>query len=113
MQGREWGIIVVQDLSYSRWANELFLHSETLFYRDLFLAEDITANIFGYTIGRPALDIGMSECHPKTLRRNAYLGCGPPAAAGFGQPLSLSLSLSLRGGGGPRMRRPADAAARG
>jgi hypothetical protein len=57
VQGREWGIIVVQDLSYSRWANELFLHGETLHYRDLFMAEEVTASIFGYTLGRPMLDV--------------------------------------------------------
>lgn len=57
MQGREWGLIFVQDLSYSRWANELFLHGETLHYRDLFLAEEVTANIFGYTMGRPMFDM--------------------------------------------------------
>jgi ABC-type branched-subunit amino acid transport system ATPase component len=56
-QGREWGLIIVQDMSYSRWANELWMHSETLLYRDNFLVSEITAEIFGYTLDRPNIDI--------------------------------------------------------
>jgi len=58
-QGKEWGISIFQDLSYSRWVNELFLHAETLPYRSMFLAEEITADIFGYSLNRPTYDIFM------------------------------------------------------
>ena len=94
-QGREWGIIVVQDLSYSRWANELFLHAETLPYRDLFLAEEITADIFGYGINRPALDIGMMLLLGLLLRLLALGGLRVMAKVASGDVSVESVVRSL------------------
>jgi len=58
-QGLKWGIRWVQDISYARWANEAFFHAETLLYRDLFLVEDVSAPLFGYTLDRLPFDVGM------------------------------------------------------
>lgn len=57
VQGKEWGIGWVQDLSYSRWANELWVDIETQPYRGLFLVEEVTAAIFGYTLNRSGIDV--------------------------------------------------------
>ena len=59
VQGREWGLIFVQDLSYSRWANELFVDSETRPYRSLYYVDSISAALFGYTLDRPGYDMAM------------------------------------------------------
>lgn len=58
-QGRRWGIDPFQDMSYSRWATELFMHSETLPYRSLFLVKEVSASVFGYTLDRPGFDVAM------------------------------------------------------
>ena len=54
--GRQWGLIVVQDLAYSRWATELWVHQETLPYREVFL-DEVPAAVFGYTLDRPIMDV--------------------------------------------------------
>ena len=56
-QFSEWNIGFIHTIAYSRWANELWIHSETLLYRDNFLVEEITAAAFGYTLNRPNEDI--------------------------------------------------------
>jgi ABC-type multidrug transport system ATPase subunit len=73
-QGKEWGISIFQDLSYSRWVNELFIHAETMPYRDLFLVEEITADIFGYSLNRPTHDIFMMAFIGLLLRFLALIG---------------------------------------
>ena len=58
-QGREWGLIVLQNLSFARWANEAFFHSETLAYRAHFMAKEVSAGVWGYTLDRFAVDITL------------------------------------------------------
>ena len=58
-QGREWGLIVLQNLSFARWANELWFHTETLAYRDHFMAKDVSAAVWGYTLDRFAVDVTL------------------------------------------------------
>ena len=88
-QGKEWGISIFQDLSYSRWVNELFIHAETLPYRTLFLAEEITAEIFGYSLNRPTYDIFMMAFIGILLRLVALL-----ALYGVAKQISLETLLS-------------------
>jgi len=87
VQGREWGLIVLQDLSYSRWANELWLHVETAPYRGLFLVEEVTAASFGYTLNRPITDIVVMLLLGIALR-----------AVAFGLMLRLASNASKRMG---------------
>ena len=63
-QGRKWavdvgggnllGLITLQDLSYSRWATEIWIHAETLPYRGLFLVDQIPAGVSGVLPARPS-----------------------------------------------------------
>ena len=59
VQGREWGVYFIQFSSFARWAAEAFFHAETLAYRDHFMVLEVSAGIWGYTLDRFALDIGM------------------------------------------------------
>jgi hypothetical protein len=74
VQGAKWGITPIQSSSYSRWATELFMHSETLAYRDLFLVTEVSAFIFGYTMDRPGYDITMMFAISMVQRVVAYIG---------------------------------------
>lgn len=74
-QGREWGfLIIAQDVSYSRWAVELWLNSETDYFRGLYLVDDVTAATFGYTLQRPGVDGAMMAAIGLALRGLAYVG---------------------------------------
>jgi len=85
--GRQWGLIFVQDVAYSRWATELWVHLESLHYREVFL-DEVPAAVFGYTLDRPALDIAMMLILGVLLRVAAFVclvlvvdsGHGPWAA---------------------------------
>ena len=59
VQGREWGVYFIQASSFARWAAEAFFHAETLAYRDHFMVLEVSAGIWGYTLDRFTLDIGM------------------------------------------------------
>ena len=56
VQGRAWGLIFLQDLAFTRYANEMFLHMETLPFRAVFMAEKVPAGEFGFTLDRPLFD---------------------------------------------------------
>lgn len=72
VQGRELGFWLLQDASYSRWANELWMHAETLPYRDTFLVEEAAALVFGYKLNRPVLNIVMMVVIAVGLRILAF-----------------------------------------
>jgi hypothetical protein len=59
-QGKQYGFYWIQALSFASWATEGWLDSETSGYRDLFMVEEITAPLFGYTLNRFAMDIGIA-----------------------------------------------------
>jgi ABC-type multidrug transport system ATPase subunit len=73
-QGREWalnlgegqflGLITLQDMSYSRWANEIWVHAETLPYRDLFFVDAIPASVRCFF---PPLFCHVALSYPCTL----------------------------------------------
>ena len=71
-QGREWGLIYLQDLLYSRWGNEYFLDAELASYSTLFLTS-ITESNFGYTLGRASTDFLLMLASGLGLRVLAYL----------------------------------------
>ena len=58
-QGREWGLIVLQDLSFARWANEAWFHTETFPYRAHFMVQEVSAGVWGYTLDRFGIDITL------------------------------------------------------
>ncbi len=58
-QGREWGLIFLQDLSFARWANEAWFHTETYAYRTHFMVQDVSAGVWGYTVDRFGVDITL------------------------------------------------------
>ena len=57
IQGKQWGLGWLQDISFSRWANEAFFHAETLPYRNHFMVTEVSAGIWGYTLDRFGLDV--------------------------------------------------------
>lgn len=59
VQGRSWGVGWVQDMSFARWANEAWFHTETLPYRDHFMAEEVSAATWGYTLNRFGTDVAL------------------------------------------------------
>lgn len=59
VQARSWGVGWVMDMSHARWANEAFFHSETLAYRQIYMVEEVSAPLFGYTLDRFAVDITL------------------------------------------------------
>jgi hypothetical protein len=74
-QGREWGFLIfAQDAAYSRWATELWIHSETAEARRLFLVDDVTAETFGFTLRRPGFDVAMLAVIGIVLRVIAFAG---------------------------------------
>jgi len=58
-QGRRWGLIALQNASFARWANEAWFHTETFPYRRHFMAVEVSAGVWGYTLDRLALDISL------------------------------------------------------
>lgn len=68
-----WNLGFIPDMSYARWASEGFFHSETLPYRTLFLVEEVSAPLFGYTLDRFALDIGLACAIGIVYRIIAYI----------------------------------------
>ena len=71
-QGQRWGIRWVQDISYSRWANEAWFHAETLAYRRLYLVEEVSAPLFGYTLDRLPTDVAYIILIGSAYRVVAY-----------------------------------------
>ena len=43
----------------ARWAAEGFFNAETGPYREIFMVEDISAQLFGYTLDRMSTDVAM------------------------------------------------------
>lgn len=72
--GREWGLIVIQELSYSRWMTEFWLDAETSAYRDMFMVEEVTASAWGYTLNRKAVDGVVMVVLGLALRLAAFGG---------------------------------------
>ena len=62
----------MQDSTYSRWANEFWFHSESLAYRRLYMAEEVSAPLFGYTLDRPSVDIAVCIVIGTAYRAIAY-----------------------------------------
>ena len=58
-QGRAWGLILVQNMSFARWANEAWFDTETRPYREHFMAEEVSAGVWGYTLNRFGTDIAL------------------------------------------------------
>jgi len=73
IQGKEWGIFVLQEISYTRYANELWVHMEVNPYRKTFVAENIPAGSFGFTLDRPIYDITMMVVLGLLMRGAAYI----------------------------------------
>jgi len=73
VQMRDWGVGWVNDMSYSRWANEAWMHYETLPYRNMYMVEEVSAPLFGYTLDRFGYDIGMIMLIGLMYRVIAYL----------------------------------------
>lgn len=72
VQFRNWHIGFIQDMSYARWASEAWFHYETLPYRDLYMVEEVSAPLFGYTLDRFGLDCGMIVLIGFVMRVIAY-----------------------------------------
>ena len=72
VQGREWGLIVLQDLSFARWAAEAFFHAETIAYRSHFMVLEVSAGIWGYTLDRFAVDVVMMLVLGLAMRALAF-----------------------------------------
>jgi hypothetical protein len=58
-QGKSWGVGWVQDMSFARWANEAFFHTETFPYREHFMVLEVSAPFWGYTMDRLGLDLAI------------------------------------------------------
>ncbi len=58
-QLRGWHMSWIQDISYARWSSEAWFHYETLPYRDMYMVEEVSAALFGYTLDRLGYDIAM------------------------------------------------------
>ena len=72
-QARRNGFGWVLDLSYARWASEAFFTSETGPYRRLFMVEEVSAPLFGYTLDRMGTDFGLCILVGLVLRALAFL----------------------------------------
>jgi hypothetical protein len=72
--GRDWGLIIVQDLSYTRWMAEFWIHAETLAYRHLFMVKEVTAAAWGYELDRPVVDAVVMVVLGCALRLLAFGG---------------------------------------
>ena len=70
--GRQWGLIVVQDVAYTRWATELWVHQEMLPYREVFI-DEVPAAVFGYTLDRPAWDVAAMLILGVAMRVAAFI----------------------------------------
>lgn len=62
----------VLDMSYARWATEAWFYSETSPYRALFMVDDVSAPLFGFTMDRLPLDMAMCVLIGLVLRAIAY-----------------------------------------
>jgi hypothetical protein len=69
---RRNGVGWVLDLSYARWATEAWFATETGPYRQLFMVDDVSAPLFGYTLDRLPLDFSMCIVIGIVLRVVAY-----------------------------------------
>ncbi len=72
-QFRGWGLGFIPDTSYARWADEAFFDSETLPYRSLFLVDEVSATLFGYTLDRFGTDIAVAVTIGLVYRTIAFV----------------------------------------
>lgn len=59
VQGRQWGVGWVQDMAFTRWSSEAWFGSETAGAREHFMVDDVSAQVWGYTLDRTALDFSL------------------------------------------------------
>jgi len=58
--------------SFNRWGAEAFYDAETRRFRNLYRVESVSAQYFGYTLDRFALDLGMMAILGVGLRVLAF-----------------------------------------
>ena len=58
-QARTNGFEWILDSSWARWAAEGWFYSETKWYRDVFMVDEVSAPLFGYTMDRFGWDCFM------------------------------------------------------
>lgn len=73
-QMNDWGLGWVLDLSFARWAAEAWFHCETAPYRHVYMVKEVSAMLFGYTVDRLPLDIGLTILIGTVYRVVAYFG---------------------------------------
>lgn len=69
-----WNLAWVLDLSFARWAAEAWFHCETAPYRHIYMVKEVSAVLFGYTVDRLPLDIGITILIGAVYRFVAYFG---------------------------------------
>ena len=72
-QFSSWGLGFLPATSYARWGVEAWFTSETELYRSLYMVEQVSAQLFGYTLDRFAMDMGVCVAIGIAFRILAYV----------------------------------------
>lgn len=72
-QFAEWHLSWVIDMSYARWAVEAWFQVESEAYRRLYMVQEVSAPLFGYTLDRFGTDLAIVAAIGIGFRILAYI----------------------------------------